>query len=120
MSAPKDPLKSLQKAAIASLTAQTSLVRDQQRQIKAELAGESPNATQKADLKRLSDQVGGIGRSVAALLAEARKQAEAMALKGQRMTAEEKVDDIIKWLPECPIADRGRLSEALTELGTGL
>lgn len=99
----KNPLSVIQAQALATLKSQIAMVRDAQKAFRAK---DGPIDVDGTRLKSLTDQSGAIGRAVAALLAEARKQEEHVKHLVSKLSQEERVELVLTFLDDLPIEHR--------------
>jgi hypothetical protein len=107
---PKSAVEVLQNGALGLLKTQIRMVK----------AAQANHGGDLDELKKLTDAAGGLARSLAAILAEQRKQEAALKVAIDHMTNDERVELVGAFLEELPIEHRALIAEKLVALGGGL
>lgn len=93
----------IQEAGLKALETQIRMVREAQKAHGGDLD----------ELKKLSDQAGGLARALAAILAEGRKQVDTLKQRIKKMSQDEKVDLLKAFLDELAIDQRRAVRQYL-------
>jgi|SRR6185436_16275754 len=95
-------------------------LRKQERLIKAGQLRLAKDGGTYRDIKNLTDAVGTLGRSLAVVLSEVRRQEEAVEKAAKRLDNDARVALVLDFVAELPIEHRERIRARLDELEAGL